>query len=110
MEITGIDHLYVETAHWEHSERFWTNLGFTWEDRWGSDGHRAGRLTSGDATIVLAESGDPAPLTPFFAITGADDATDLPGLVSPLEPTHWGTRWIRIADPDGRVHALEETS
>lgn len=46
----------------------------------------------------------------FLALADADAATDLPGVVTPLSNTHWGTRWIRVADPDGRIHPLEEVS
>ena len=26
----------------------------------------------------------------------------------PLSSTHWGTRWIRVRDPEGRIFCLEE--
>ena len=31
-------------------------------------------------------------------------------VVLPLEATHWGTRWMKVQDPDGRVFVLEEVS
>jgi len=37
-----------------------------------------------------------------------EDSVEIPGVVTPLSHTHWGSRWIRVADPDGRVHPLEE--
>jgi catechol 2,3-dioxygenase-like lactoylglutathione lyase family enzyme len=110
--IRGIDHLYAETLDWEASAAFWEGLGFTFVSRWGSEGHRAGRLESGDAAVVLAEIGDGTPeFTAFFDLTDADGFSPGDGVTvtTPLQPTHWDTRWIRVADPDGRVHALEET-
>jgi len=110
--IRGIDHLYTETRDWEASAAFWEGLGFSFVSRWGSDGHRAGRLEAGDAAIVLAEIPDGTPQSSvFFDLVDADGFT--PGAAvtvsTPLEPTHWDTRWMRVTDPDGRVHALEET-
>lgn len=111
MGITRIDHLYAETIHWEDSVEFWEGLGFSFVDRWGSKGHRAGKMQCNEAALVLGEieGGEPA-FNVFFALADADAATDLPGVVTPLSNTHWGSRWIRVADPDGRVHALEEDS
>jgi uncharacterized glyoxalase superfamily protein PhnB len=111
MGITGIDHLYAETTRWSETVDFWERLGFEFVEEWGSEGHRAGRLECNDARLVLAEitDGDPA-FSVFFDLADADDVSDLPGVVTPLSNTHWGTRWIRVADPEGRVHALEEHS
>ncbi|NNF70061.1 MAG: VOC family protein, partial [Acidimicrobiia bacterium] len=54
-------------------------------------------------------SGEPE-FTVFFDLEGAD-AFSVGASVTvetPLEATHWGTRWMRVRDTDGRVHALEE--
>lgn len=113
MAVTAIDHIYVETREWEASVEFWRALGFEIVESWGSEGHRAGRLEAGTAVVVLAEVGPDA--TPafnvFFDLVDADAYR--PGsaaeVVTPLEPTHWDTRWIRARDPEGRIHCLEET-
>jgi len=34
-------------------------------------------------------------------------AADAVDVISPLENTHWGTRLIRVRDPDGNLYALE---
>jgi hypothetical protein len=109
MGITRIDHLYAETIHWEDSVEFWKGLEFSFVDQWGTKGHRAGRMECNEAASVLTEieTGEPA-FDVFFALDDADAATDLPGVVTPLSHTHWGSRWIRVANPDGRVHPLEE--
>lgn len=110
--LRGIDHLYAETLNWDESVTFWEGLGFAFEERWGSDGHRAGRLRSGSAVVVLAEVDRDAQATPFFAIDSADSFVPGPGVevVAGPEDTHWGTRWIRVRDPEGRVYALEESA
>jgi len=106
----GIDHLYAETRHWEKSVAFWEGLGFSFEERWGSEGHRAGRLRCNEAAVVLAEvTGEPA-ANVFFSIESAEAFDPGAGVevTTPPEATHWGTRWLRVRDPDGRVYALEE--
>jgi catechol 2,3-dioxygenase-like lactoylglutathione lyase family enzyme len=109
--LRGIDHLYAETRRWEESVAFWEGLGFRFEEQWGSDGHRAGRLRAADARVVLAEVDDGTPaLTVVFDLNDADSFE--PGtaveVTARLAATHWGTRWIRVRDPDGRSFALEE--
>ena len=98
MSVIGLDHLYAETVHWDASVAFWEGVGFSFAEQWGSEGHRAGRLVAGEATVVLAEVPADPECVVFFA---ADPARP------DLTPTHWGTRLARHTDPDGRVHALE---
>lgn len=112
MPITRIDHLYAETLDWESSAAFWEGLGFELVSRWGSEGHRAGRMECGNAAVVLAEIAEGEPeFTAFFHLE--DPNRFRPGdgvkVTVPLSDTHWGTRWIRVQDPEGRIHALEET-
>ena len=108
--LRGIDHLYSETMHWEASVAFWEGLGFSFEDRWGDEGHRAGRLRCNDAVVVLAEVATSPASNVFFSVDSVDDARPGAGveIVSGPEDTHWGTRWLRVRDPDGRVYSIEE--
>jgi catechol 2,3-dioxygenase-like lactoylglutathione lyase family enzyme len=117
MGITGVDHLYIETRSFEKGRAFWESLGFELKEKWGEDGHVAGLLNRGQATVVLAEvkAGEkPEGPTIHFGIDGADayfaslSKQASLKIVTKLESTHWGTRWIRVEDPDGRVFALEE--
>jgi hypothetical protein len=112
MAVTGIEHVYAETTAWDGSLAFWEGLGFGVEARWGSEDHRAARLVSGGAVVVLAEvepGGNPPACVVHFALEDAGGFAPGPAVTTtPLEPTHWGTRWIRVTDPDGRVHVLEE--
>ena len=111
MAITGIGHLYVETTHWEASVAFWEGLGFAFAEQWGSEGHRAGRLACGEASVVLAEVEEPPAFDVFFQLDDADGFEPTPGVSvsTPLEDTHWGTRRIGVTDPDGRTYSLVES-
>ena len=111
MGITKLDHVYVETRDWDAATAFWGGLGFSFVEQWGSDGHRAGRLEAGSAAVVLAEvDEDAAPaFNVFFQLDDAERFApgDRVDVIHSLEPTHWGTRWVRVRDPEGRVHCLE---
>lgn len=114
--IGKLDHFYLETRHYDRAREFWADLGFSSESEWGEDGHRACQLRSGEAMLVLAEAesqdscegptvvfsvDDPEAVNTRLADSPAVDVT------TPLEDTHWGTRWIRVRDPDGNVFNLE---
>ena len=115
--VRALDHLYLETRSFDAAVSFWEALGFKLAERWGDEGHRAGRLVSGAASVVLAEGRAPAQVVHFRVPPGSLDAlaASLDGnpslkVVTPVEPTHWGTRWLRVQDSDRRIYALEETS
>lgn len=114
MAIEAIDHLYIESRSFKDAVAFWESLGFRLVEEWGEDGHQAGRLEAGSAVIVLAESDTPT-LDIHFRINDADDLSagltgnDRVSVAQPLEPTHWGTRWMRVQDREGRDFVLEET-
>ena len=115
--VRALDHLYLETRSFDGTVAFREALGFKMTERWGNEGHRAGRLVSGSASVVLAEGRAPAQVVHFRVPAGSLDAlaAALDGskevkVVTPVEPTHWGTRWLRVQDSDRRIYALEETS
>lgn len=114
MAIEAIDHLYIECRSFKDSVAFWESLGFRLVEEWGEDGHQAGRLEAGSAAIVLAESDTPT-VDIHFRDSDADNldaslaADDRVVVAQALEPTHWGTRWMRVKDPEGRPFVLEET-
>lgn len=113
MGIEAIDHLYIETRSFEQGVAFWQELGFQLVERWGRDGHHAGRLKAGGAEIVLAESDNPT-VTVFFRVADSAgvaeraSASEIVRVRDPLAKTHWGTRLMRVEDTDGHVFALEE--
>ena len=113
--VRALDHLYLETRSFDAAVAFWEGLGFKVAERWGDEGHRAGRLVSGAAAVVLAEGRAPAQVVHFRVPAGSLDAlaAALDGnaqvkVVTPVETTHWGTRWLRVQDNDRRIYALEE--
>lgn len=116
MSIHGLDHVYVETRAFDRAVAFWKALGFDVESQWGEPGHRACQLVSGAARVVLAEpaaGAAPEGPTVHFALGAAEAMqarlaeSDDVKVLTPLAATHWGTRWIRVADPDGHVWVLE---
>jgi catechol 2,3-dioxygenase-like lactoylglutathione lyase family enzyme len=115
MAIEAIDHLYIESWSFKDAVAFWESLGFKLVEEWGDDGHQAGRLEAGSAFIVLVESDTPTVDIHFRmneaeALSESLTRDDHAAVVLPLEPTHWGTRWMRVQDPDGRNFVLEEVS
>jgi len=116
MSVNAIDHIYVETRRFEESVAFWKTLSFSVAASWGGEGHRACRLVSEEAAVVLAEvdpMGQPQSATVHFAMSDPEalekdlQASAAAEIVTPLADTHWGTRWIRVRDPDGNLYALE---
>jgi len=113
VSIRAIDHLYAETRAWDASVAFWKGLGFDLAEQWGSEGHRAGRLVLGEVRVVLAEIGpgdQPPAFSVFFGVPDLDSLEPGPAVdvITNTEPTHWGSRWMRVRDPDGRVYSLGE--
>jgi len=114
MGIKGFDHLYIESPRFEESVAFWAALGLQVEDKWGDDGHRACRLASPALQVVLVEAAAEPVLNLHLAMTDPvatmrqlDAGLAQVAIATPLEDTHWGTRWIRLTDPDGRMFCLE---
>jgi len=113
MTVQGVDHLYVETRDLDRARAFWSALGLRVAAAWGEDGHRACRLEAGDTYVVLAEAERPVVPTAHFRVADAEAlearlaADPAVEVTVPLEATHWGSRWIRVRDPDGHEYALE---
>ena len=120
MDIDAIDHVYVETTDYDAARAFWLALGFEPRSEWGEGGHRAGQFVNGTAAVVLATAHSEQPARPTVHLRVADAGAAQEVLDGPAaahvrtvlrdEPTHWGTRWIRVADPDGNTWVLEQTS
>jgi uncharacterized glyoxalase superfamily protein PhnB len=120
MAVQGIDHLFIETRDFDASVRLWQALGFTLAEQWGEGSYRAGLLRSESAVIVLApprQGSSRAAITVHFRIADVDSlaqrlahAGASGAIETQPEDTHWGTRWLRVRDPDGHVFALEQVS
>ena len=122
--IDRFHHLFIEPADYEASLAFYRDvLGWAVIDDWGGAGSpRGATLSGGGIKVVIAErSGSSRRL-----LNGADvarfnvhlDIHDIDARFRVLpkgdhiavepEPTHWGTRWFVVRDPDGNVIAFEE--
>jgi hypothetical protein len=113
MPVTSLDHIHVETRDWDAGVAFWRGNGFAFTETWGGEGHRAGKLVAGEATVVLAEidGGEQPEFDIFFKLEEADDfeMASTVEVDQALDGTHWGTRRIRVRDPEGRIFCLDET-
>ncbi len=122
--IDRFHHLFIEPADYEASLAFYRDvLGWAVIDDWGGNGSdRGATLSGGGIKVVIAErSGSSRRL-----LNGADvarfnvhlDIHDIDARFRALpkgdhvavepEPTHWGTRWFVVRDPDGNLIAFEE--
>lgn len=107
MSDIALDHLYRETHHWAESVSWWSTLGFAFDETWGVEPHRAGRLVNGSAEVVLAEvPHDAAPAASVF-LSAADLDAVAAATGSDVVGTHWGTTMVSLTDPDGRTYHIE---
>src|ERR1051325_1115348 len=108
MSTDGIEGVYLETHNWGKAAKFLQALGYQVEFS-TEDG--SGMLRNGDGPyLLLAEI--PADQQPqsqvVLRLADPDAFPQDPSLdvVSPLEETHYGTREMKLRDPDGRVWSL----
>ncbi len=118
------DHLFVEPGSFDAAVGFYRDgLGWSVLFAWGGEGEPRGvGLSGGGVSIVLAEPHPAADKSKSHGIEGhrptihltVDDLdaryAELASKGLPLfapEPTHWGTRWFVVRDPDGNLIAYE---
>lgn len=122
--IDRFHHLFIEPADYEASLAFYRDvLGWAVIDDWGGTGStRGATLSGGGIRVVIAERS----ASSRRLLNGADvarfnvhlDIHDIDArfrvlpkgdhVVVEPEPTHWGTRWFVVRDPDGNLIAFEE--
>jgi uncharacterized glyoxalase superfamily protein PhnB len=119
------DHLFVEPSSFEAAVAFYRD-GLGWSERfsWGDAGEPRGvGLSGGEISIVIAENHPAEDKSKSHGINGtrptihvrvddldsryAELAAKGLALFAP-EPTHWGTRWFVVRDPDGNLIAFEQ--
>jgi uncharacterized glyoxalase superfamily protein PhnB len=119
------DHLFIAPADFTRAVAFYRDsLGWRTIASWGGGGEPRGAiLDGGGVEIVLAEQhaaddhswsngfNGQRP-TVHLRVDDLDDryrelASRAEVVVKP-EPTHWGTRWFVVKDPDGNLLAYEE--
>jgi len=125
MATDRFDHIFIEPGVFDDAVSFYRDsLGWSEEFSWGQPGEPRGiGLSGGGIRIVLAE---PHPAQDHSKTRGFNGhhptihivVDDLDARYAelankdlalfPPEPTHWGTRWFVVRDPDGNVIAYEE--
>lgn len=107
MTTQGIEAVFLTTHNWGKAAKFFQTLGFTLE--FETD-HHSGQLRNGDGPyLFIAEVPEDQPAEAQLVLKVADaKAVDPEGMdvVTPFEPTHWGTQDMTVRDPDGRVWRL----
>ena len=108
-------HLFLSPSNFETSLAFYRDtLGWKVVRKWGGNGSGHGVVLSGGGIeIVLAQNGAGGPAPTVHLDVHDLDARfkSLPKgtkIVTKPEPTHWGTRWFVVRDPDGNLIAFEE--
>ncbi len=111
MTTNGIEAVFLETHNWGRAAKFFQALGYTLEF---DTGHGSGQLRNGDGPYVfIAEVPENQPVGTRVVLQVADadaaafEADPVVEVVSPFEPTHWGTREMVVRDPDGRLWSLQ---
>jgi hypothetical protein len=105
----GIEAVFVETHNWGKAAKFFEALGYQLE--FETD-HNSGQLRNGDGPYVfIAEvpHDQPTETRLVFGVADAStfDANAAIEVVTPFEPTHWGTQEMTVRDPDGRLWSLQ---
>lgn len=109
MTTQGVEAIYLTTHNWGRAAKFFQSLGFSLEFE---TGHGSGQLRNGEgAYIFIAEvPADQPPETRVVLRAPGVDAVRLPPnveIVSPFQPTHWGSQEMSVRDPDGRLWTIQ---
>lgn len=109
MKTEGIEAVFLTTHNWGKSAKFFQALGFTLA--FETD-HESGQLTNGAGPyLFIAEVPASQPAEAHLVLKVADaEALRLDPaveVVTPFEPTHWGTQEMTVRDPDGRIWRLQ---
>lgn len=101
--------MFLTTHNWGKAAKFFQALGFTLE--FETD-HNSGQLRNGDgAYLFIAEVPPSQPVAMQLVLKVADAAAFRAEgpveVVTPFQPTHWGTQEMTVRDPDGRTWSLQ---
>jgi uncharacterized glyoxalase superfamily protein PhnB len=112
MATNGIEAVFLETHNWGKAAKFFLALGYELE--FETD-HNSGQLRNGDGPYVfIAEVPEDRPTRTQLVLHVADaaafDAEPVVEVVTPFQPTHWGTQEMTVRDPDGRLWTLQAPS
>jgi uncharacterized glyoxalase superfamily protein PhnB len=109
MTTNGIEAVFLETHNWGKAAKFFQALGYELE--FETD-HSSGQLRNGDGpSVFIAEvpEDQPTGMRVVFQAPDADafDAAPVVEVVTPFQPTHWGTQEMTVRDPDGRLWSVQ---
>lgn len=111
MGTDGIEAVFLETHNWGKAAKFFQALGYELDFE---TGHGSGQLRpagGGGPYLFIAEVPDSQPVGTRLVLRVADASTFTPDpvvdVVTPFEPTHWGTQEMTVRDPDGRIWSLQ---
>ena len=109
MATQGVEAVFLTTHNWGKAAKFFQALGFTLE--FETD-HNSGQLRNGEgAYLFIAEVPESEPAEMQVVLKVADAAAfKAEGpveVVTPFQPTHWGTQEMTVRDPDGRTWSLQ---
>jgi hypothetical protein len=124
-ELRGLDHVYVPTASFDASWKFWSEVvGLEAGETWGEGEHRGGVLSLGKSGVVVAQEQpgtkaemgyliEPGRPQVFVRVKSLDvifEGMRSRGAVVVSEPhtTHWGPRGFSVQAPDGLVVSFVE--
>ena len=112
MATNGIEAVFLETHNWGKAAKFFQALGY--EVEFETD-HNSGQLRNGDGPYVfIAEIPQDQPTGTRLVLEVPDaasfDADPIVEVVTPFQPTHWGTQEMTVRDPDGRLWSLQAPS
>jgi hypothetical protein len=109
MTTQGIEAIFLTTHNWGKAAKFFQALGYALE--FETD-HNSGQLRNGDGPyLFIAEVPQSEKADARFVLKVADAdsfrADPIVDVVTPFEPTHWGTQEMTVRDPDGRLWSLQ---
>ncbi|MEU5100202.1 VOC family protein [Streptomyces sp. NPDC020996] len=109
MSTEGIEGVYLETHNWGKTAKFLQALGYQVEFA-TEEGSGMLRNGSGPYLLLVEIPEDQKPDTQVvLRVPDADtfDADASLDVVAPFEETHYGTREMKVRDPDGRIWSLQ---
>ena len=109
MKTQGIEAVFLTTHNWGKAAKFFQSLGYTLE--FETD-HNSGQLRAETGPyLFIAEvpQSQPAQLQLVMKVANAKAFKPEPivEVVTPFQPTHWGTQEMTVKDPDGRLWSLQ---
>jgi uncharacterized glyoxalase superfamily protein PhnB len=109
MTTQGIEGVFLETHNWGKAAKFFQALGYQLD--FETD-HNSGQLRNGDGPFLfVAEVPEDQPTGMQLILHVPDaqtfDADGVVEVVTPFQPTHWGTQEMTVRDPDERLWSLQ---